>query len=178
MYNIASLKITYQKIRYFYIKKAFNLLIKFFYKQCLINWANMYISYYKIIFLQFLFFSFSVFGANDLIGRQYLCSRVLWGFDFFSSEKVNVIRTDINKQSIIKQYYYAKNPELPFINLYVNKENKENIIFSIQDQTFRVDVWTMTSGGITTREIIPEGICEEVKIKNMLQYIEDLKKIN
>ena len=136
----------------------------------------MYIKFYKIIFLTFLFFSFSVCGVNDLIGKKYLCANFLWGFEFFSSDKVNVIRTDINNKSIIQQYYYEKNLELPFINIYLNKGNKEDIIFSIHDPTFRVDIWTMTSGGNTTREIIPEGICEEVKIKNMLHYIEDLKK--
>ena len=66
----------------------------------------MYIKFYKIIFLTFLFFSFSVCGVNDLIGKKYLCANFLWGFEFFSSDKVNVIRTDINNKSIIQQYKF------------------------------------------------------------------------
>ena len=36
----------------------------------------------------------------------------------------------------------------------------------------------MTSGGNTTREIIPPGFCQEVDIINITKYIEDLKKIS
>ena len=134
--------------------------------------------FYKITLIKLLFLSFSVFGSNHLNGKQYLCSKLFWGFDFFSSEKVNVISTDINKKTLVKQYYYKKDLNLPFINLYLNQEDKRNIIFSIHDRTFRVDVWTMTSGGNTSREIIPTGFCEEVQVNNLLNYIETLKKIN
>jgi len=64
---------------------------------------------------------------------------------------------------------------LPFINLYSFQNNIKEIAFSIHHNTLRVDVWTMTSGGITTREIIPVGFCEEVKINNLKDYITELK---
>jgi len=39
----------------------------------------------------------------------------------------------------------------------------------------RVDVWTMTGGGFTTREMFPIGHCKFVEIKNLLSHIENLK---
>ncbi len=39
----------------------------------------------------------------------------------------------------------------------------------------RVDIWTMTSGGNTTREIIPKGFCEMTNINNLFIHIEKLK---
>ena len=133
-------------------------------------------NFYIIIFLIFLSPPFYVFGANDLSGKQYLCSKLLWGFEFISPEKVNVISTDINKKTNVKEYYYEKDLELSFINLYLNQENNKNIAFSIHDRTLRVDIWAMTSGGNTLREIIPEYFCEEVQINNMIDYIESLKQ--
>ena len=117
----------------------------------------------------------SILANNDLKGRQYFCSKLLWGFDFVSSNKVNVISTDINNQSFIKEYYYEIDTELPYINLYLDKKKVKDLSFSINHQTLRVDIWTMTSGGNTTREIIPEGFCENVKIQNLLSHIENLK---
>ena len=128
------------------------------------------------LFLFILLFFSSVVKGEDLIGKKYLCSKLLWGFEFISSDKVNVISTDINNQTNVKEYYYEIDAKLPYVNLYLIQNNIKDNIFSIHHQTLRVDIWTMTSGGNTTREIIPEGICEEVKIKNMLHYIEDLKK--
>ena len=117
----------------------------------------------------------SILAKNDLKGKQYFCSKLLWAFDFISSDKVNVISTDINKQTLVKEYYYEMDTELPYINLYLDKRKIKDLSFSINHQTLRVDIWTMTSGGNTTREIIPEGFCENVKIKNLLSYIENLK---
>jgi len=39
----------------------------------------------------------------------------------------------------------------------------------------RVDVWAMTGGGFTTREMFPSRLCEFVEIKNFLLYVEGLK---
>ncbi len=124
-----------------------------------------------------IFFSFSVYANDDLIGKKILCSKLLWGFEFFSSEKVNVISTNINKITNVQEYYYETDLELSYINLYLNQKDKENATFSIHRDTLRVDVWTMTSGGNTTREIIPKGFCKLAEIKNIINYIEDLKNI-
>ena len=132
----------------------------------------------KIFILFFLFFSSLVFADDNLTGNKLLCSKLLWGFEFISSEKVNVISTDINNKTKIKEYYYETDFELPYVNLYLRENNIRDIVFSIHHQTLRVDIWTMTSGGNTTREIIPEGFCKEVNLHNMLNYIEDLKDLN
>ena len=125
-----------------------------------------------------LFFSFSCNANNDLIGNKLLCSKLLWGFEFISSDQVKVISTNYNEKTIVKKYYYTTDFELPYINLYLNKKETDNAIFSIHRETHRVDIWTMTSGGNTTREIIPAGFCEYVKIDNMVNYIQELKKLN
>ena len=127
------------------------------------------------LFLFILLFFSSVVKGEDLIGKKYLCSKLLWGFEFISSDKVNVISTDINNQTNVKEYYYEIDPELPYVNLYLIQNNIKDNIFSIHHQTLRVDIWTMTSGGNTTREIIPEGFCEDVNIDNLLEHIEGLK---
>ena len=129
----------------------------------------------KLLFIIFLLFSSSVSAAEDLTSKKLLCPKLLWGFEFISSNKVRVFDTDINQKTNIKEYYYETDFELPYVNLYLGKKNIRDIVFSIHQQTLRVDIWTMTSGGNTTREIIPEGFCEEVKINNMVNYIEDLK---
>ena len=112
----------------------------------------------KIFILVFLLFPSLVFADDDLIGKKFLCTKLLWGFEFISSDKVNVISS-----------------QLSYINLYLNQKNIRDAVFSIHQQTFRVDIWTMTSGGNTSREIIPAGFCEEVKINDMIKYIEYLK---
>lgn len=122
------------------------------------------------------FFSFSLFAQNDFAGKKILCAKLFWGFNFLSPNTVNVIRTDINNITYEKEYFYEKDLELPYVNLYLNQENLKSKVFSIHNQTLRVDIWAMTSGGNTTREIIPEGICKHIKISNMINYIEDLKK--
>tara|TARA_Y100000590_G_scaffold427215_1_gene537100 strand:+ start:800 stop:1186 length:387 start_codon:yes stop_codon:yes gene_type:complete len=125
-----------------------------------------------------LFFSSSVIAKEDFTGKKFLCSKILWGFEFISFDKVNVISTDINNITNIKEYYYESDSKLPYVNLYLVENKIRNAIFSIHDQTLRVDIWTMTSGGNTTREIIPAGFCEEVKINNMVNHIENMKNFN
>tara|TARA_Y100001970_G_C13613956_1_gene546214 strand:- start:48 stop:443 length:396 start_codon:yes stop_codon:yes gene_type:complete len=120
-------------------------------------------------------FSFSVLARDDLTGKKILCAKLFWGFDFLSPNKVNVISTDINQKTYVNEYFYENDSKLPYINLYLNQENLKNKTFSIHNKTLRVDIWTMTSGGNTTREIIPVGFCKEVKVKNLKDYIKDLK---
>ena len=112
-------------------------------------------------------FSFSVLARDDLTGKKILCAKLFWGFDFLSPNKVNVISTDINQKTYVNEYFYENDSKLSYINLYLNQENLKNKTFSIHNKTLRVDIWTMTSGGNTTREIIPVGFCKEVKVKNL-----------
>ena len=53
-----------------------------------------------------------------------------------------------------------------------------DFIYSVHLKTLRVDIWTMTSGGNTTREMIPKGFCEITNISNILMHIEKLKSNN
>ena len=131
---------------------------------------------FKIFLILFVFlFSLSTFADDDLTGKKILCDKFLWGFDFISSEKVKVITTNYNKESNVKEYYYETDVLLPYINIY-RLNNIRNADFSIHHQTLRIDIWTMTAGGYTSREIISAGSCKEVKINNIVKYIEDLKK--
>mgnify|MGYP001281486319 CR=1 FL=1 len=132
----------------------------------------------KTLFLLVLFFSSSLFAKDEFIGKKFLCDKLLWGFEFISSQQVNVISTNINNKTNVKKYYYDIDFDLRYINLYLDNQNTENAVFSIHLDTFRVDVWTMTSGGITTREIIPKGFCDITNINNILAHIESLKIYN
>ena len=129
----------------------------------------------KIFFLFCFLFSLSIIASEDLIGKNYLCSDLLWGFEFISSQKVNVIDTDINNKTSIKEYYYKVDSKLSYVNIYIIENNLKNIVYSIHQPTLRVNIWTMTSGGITTREMIPTGFCEYVKINDIFSHIEGLK---
>ena len=135
-----------------------------------------------LTFLIVLIFS-SVTKSEDLTGKKILCEKLLWGFDFFSSKKVRVITTNYNNVSTVKEYYYdteyyyGTDDYLPCINMYESK-NINNANYSINRETLRVDIWTMTAGGYTSREIISEGSCKLVKINNIINYIEDLKNSN
>ena len=130
----------------------------------------------KIIFFVFCsLYSFTIIASEDLTGKNYLCSDLLWGFEFISSQKVNVIDTDINNKSTAKEYYYETDFKLQYVNIYILENNIKNIVYSIHQPTLRVDIWTMTSGGITTREMIPTGFCEYVKINDIFSHIEGLK---
>ena len=130
----------------------------------------------KILFLVlFLFFSFSAFANKDYTSKKLLCPTLLWGFDFVSSNKVKVIDTDINNKTKVTEYLYNTDLELSYINIFLNENNIRDRVYSIELNTLRVDIWTMTGGGFTTREMLPTGLCEFVKINNIYSYIESLK---
>ena len=111
----------------------------------------------------------------DFSNNQLLCPTLLWGFEFISSNKVKVINTDLNKITSIDEYYYDVDLELSYINIFSNENNIRDRVYSIELNSLRVDVWTMTGGGFTTREMFPIGLCKFVEINNFLSYIESLK---
>ena len=111
----------------------------------------------------------------DLSNNQLLCPTLLWGFDFISPNKVKVIKTDLNQITSIDEYYYDVDIELSYINIFSNENNIRDRVYSIELNSLRVDVWTMTGGGYTTREMFPRGHCKFVKIKNFISFIESLK---
>tara|TARA_B100000989_G_C19514494_1_gene460918 strand:+ start:676 stop:1080 length:405 start_codon:yes stop_codon:yes gene_type:complete len=131
----------------------------------------------KLFILTFFFLSSSsiAFTENNLSGSQLLCPTLLWGFEFISSNRVKVINTDLNKITTTTEYYYDVDLKLSFINIFANKNRIRDRVYSIELNSLRVDIWTMTGGGFTTREMFPNGLCEFVKIKNFLSYIESLK---
>ncbi len=132
----------------------------------------------KIIICIYLIFSSSssiAFNINDISNNQLLCSKLGWGFEFISSNRVRVINTDLNKTTKINEYYYNLDLELSYINIYSNENTLRNRIYSIELNSLRVDVWTMTGGGFTTREMFPAGFCEIVEIENILLYIKNIK---
>ena len=130
----------------------------------------------KILFLVlFLFFSFSAFATKDYTNKKLLCPTLLWGFDFVSSNKVKVIDTDINNKTKVTEYLYNTDLELSYINIFLNENNIRDRVYSIELNTLRVDIWTMTGGGFTTRELLPTDLCEFVKINDIYSYIESLK---
>ena len=112
---------------------------------------------------------------HDFSNNQLLCPTLLWGFEFISSNKVKVINTDLNKITSIDEYYYEVDVELSYINIFSNENNIRDRVYSIELNSLRVDVWTMTGGGFTTREMFPIGLCKFVEINNFLSYIESLK---
>ena len=131
----------------------------------------------SIIFIFLLLFSFSSIALtkNYLSNNQLLCPTLLWGFDFISSNRVQVIKTDLNKITLIDEYYYDIDLELSYINIFSSRDTIRDRIYSIELNSLRVDIWTMTGGGFTTREMFPIGLCEFVEINNLLTYIESLK---
>ena len=131
-----------------------------------------------LIFFSFIFLIINVFADENLDGKNILCSDLLWGFEFISSQKVKVINTDINKVTNVREYYYETNSKLPYINIYLIQNQIRDLIYSVHLKTLRVDIWTMTSGGNTTREMIPKGFCEMTNISNILTHIENLKTNN
>ena len=132
---------------------------------------------YKIFILTFILYSSSsiAFTKNNLSGNQLICPTVLWGFEFISSNRVKVINTDLNKITTVNEYYYDVDLELFYINIFSNENNIRDRVYSIELNSLRVDVWTMTGGGFTTREMFPIGLCKFVEINNLLSYIENLK---
>ena len=131
----------------------------------------------KLFILTIFFHSSSsvAFTENNLSGSQLLCPTLLWGFEFISSNRVKVINTDLNKITTTTEYYYDVDLKLSFINIFADKNTIRDRVYSIELNSLRVDIWTMTGGGFTTREMFPNGLCEFVKIKNFLSYIESLK---
>ena len=129
-----------------------------------------------LVFLSLIFFSSNIFAKEDLNGKTFFCSDLLWGFEFISPQKVKVINTDLNNKSYVKEYYYEIDSELPYVNIYLMENNLRDIIYSIHLKTLRVDIWTMTSGGITTREMIPQGFCNNTDINDILAYIKKIKE--
>ena len=129
------------------------------------------------IFIFLIFFSSTsiAFTKKDFYNNQLLCPKLLWGFEFISSNKVKVINTDLNKITTINEYYYDVDSELSYINIFLSENNIRDRVYSIELNSLRVDVWAMTGGGFTTREMFPIGLCEFVKINNVLSYIESLK---
>ena len=111
----------------------------------------------------------------NLSNNQLLCPTLLWGFEFISSNRVKVINTDLNKITTINEYFYDVDLELSFINIFSSENIIRDRVYSIELNSLRVDVWTMTGGGFTTREMFPIGLCKFVKINNFLSYIESLK---
>ena len=132
--------------------------------------------FFVLIILLFFLSSSFTYENKDLTNKKLLCPKLLWGFDFISSNKVRVIDTDLNNKTKITEYYYDTDLELSYINIFINENNLRDRVYSIELNTLRVDVWTMTGGGFTTREMFPIGICDFVKINNIFSYIESLKK--
>ena len=129
------------------------------------------------IFIFLIFYSSSsiAFTKKDFSNNQLLCATLLSGFEFISSNKVKVINTDLNKITTINDYYYDVDLELSYINIFSSENNIRDRLYSIELNSLRVDVWTMTGGGFTTREMFPIGLCEFLEIKNVSFYIESLK---
>ena len=130
---------------------------------------------YILIILTFFLIPSLAFTKTDLSNNQLLCPTLLWGFEFISNNRVKVINTDLNKVTKINEYYYDVDLQLSYINIFSNKNNIRDRLYSIELNSLRVDIWAMTGGGFTTREMFPNGLCEFVKIKNFLSYIESLK---
>ena len=132
----------------------------------------------KLFIFIFLFFSSSssiAFSKNNFSNNQLLCPTLLWGFEFISSNRVKVINTDLNKITTINEYYYDVDLELSYINIFSSENNIRDRVYSIELNSLRVDIWTMTGGGFTTREMFPIGLCEFVEINNFLSFINGLK---
>ena len=114
-------------------------------------------------------------SQNNFKKDQLLCSKLLWGFEFISSNRVKVFETDLNKQTKTTEYFYNTDIDLDYINIFKSENTKRNRIYSIELNTLRVDVWTMTGGGFTTREMFPKGLCKFIKNDNIFSYIKSLK---
>ena len=136
---------------------------------------NMIHKLFIFIFLFFFASSSIAFTKNNFSNNQLICPSLYWGFEFISSSRVKVIKTDINKITSINEYYYDVDLKLSYINIFSSKNSIRDRVYSIELDSLRVDVWTMTGGGFTTREMFPIGLCQFVKIKNLLSYIESLK---
>ncbi len=131
-----------------------------------------------IIILLYFSSSSLAFTEKDLINNKLLCPKLFWGFEFIPLNKVKVFETDLNKKTKITEYSYNIDLELSYINIFLNENKLRDRVYSIELNTLRVDVWTMTGGGFTTREMIPIGFCKFVKTNDFANHIESLKKTN
>ena len=131
-----------------------------------------------IFFISF-FFSLPTLSLTnkDLTNKQLLCPKLLWGVEFISSNRVKVIETDLNKKTSVIEYFYDTDLDLSFINIFQSENNIRDRVYSIELNTLRVDIWTMTGGGFTTREMFPMGLCEFVNDGNIYSQIQNLKSI-
>ena len=130
----------------------------------------------SIIILLLLNSSISIgFTKNNIQNNRLLCPTLLWGFEFISSNRVKVIETNLNNITSINEYFYDIDLELSYINIFSSENNIRDRVYSIELNSLRVDVWTMTGGGFTTREMFPIGLCKFVEIDNFLSYLENLK---
>ena len=129
------------------------------------------------IFIFLILYSSSsiAFTKKDFSNNQLLCPTLLWGFEFISSNRVKVINTDLNKITSITEYYYDVDLKLSYINIFSSENNIRDRVYSIEINSLRVDIWAMTGGGFTTREMFPIGLCEFVEVNNLLLYIKNLK---
>ena len=132
-----------------------------------------------LLIITFFFSSFSLALTNkDLTNKKLLCQKLLWGFEFISPNKVKVIETDLNKKTTITEYYYNTDFNLSFINIFESENNISDRVYSIELNTLRIDIWTMTGGGFTTREMFPKGMCEFVTNDDLFSQIKSLKLSN
>ena len=86
-----------------------------------------------------------------------------------------VIETDLNKKTSVNEYFYDTDLDLSFINIFQSENNIRDRVYSIEINTLRVDVWSMTGGGFTTREMFPMGLCEFVENDDIFSQIKNLK---
>ena len=130
------------------------------------------------IFAFLIFYSSSLIGftKKDFLNNQLLCPQLFWGFEFISHDRVKVIATDLNKITTINKYFYNVDSELSYINIFTSENSIRDRVYSIHLNSLRVDVWTMTGGGFTTREMFPVGLCKFVEIDNFSSYIYTLKQ--
>ncbi len=161
---------------YFDLKVLLQKVLKWLIKIEKIQYLNKKI--FLFIFIYLFSFSTVAFTNKDLTNVSLLCPKLFWGFEFISSNKVRVVGTDLNKKSTITEYYYDIDYDLSFINIFQSENKKRNRVYSIALDTLRVDIWTMTGGGFTTREMFPKNLCKFVKNDNLLIHIESLKSFN
>ncbi len=86
-----------------------------------------------------------------------------------------MINTDLNKITKTNEYYYDVDLALSYINIFSSENNIRDRVYSIELNSLRVDIWTMSGGGFKTREMFPIGLCKFVDINNILSYIDNLK---
>ena len=129
------------------------------------------------IFLILFFFKSNLLANNekDFSSQNLICPKLLWGFEFISNNRVKVIGTDLNNKTKVMEYNYDTDFELSFINIFQKENILRNRLYSIELNTLRVDIWTMTGGGFTRRELLPIGFCKLIKNRDISSIIESLK---